>query len=45
MSGYTNAPSLRTEIDDTGFAFLEKPFTSSVLLQAVADLLDAPVPV
>jgi PAS domain S-box-containing protein len=46
MSGYTNAPTLRTEIDDTGFAFIEKPFTAAALLQAVADLLlDAPVPV
>jgi DNA-binding NtrC family response regulator len=42
MSGYTNAPTLRTEIDDTGFAFLEKPFTASALLQAVGDLLDVP---
>jgi CheY-like chemotaxis protein len=42
MSGYTNAPTLRTEIDDTGFAFIEKPFTASALLQAVGDLLDVP---
>jgi two-component system cell cycle sensor histidine kinase/response regulator CckA len=40
MSGYANAPMLRTEIEDTGFAFLEKPFTASALLQAVAELLE-----
>ncbi len=28
MSGYANAPMLRTEIEDTGFAFIEKPFTA-----------------
>jgi FixJ family two-component response regulator len=33
---------LRTEIEDTGFAFLEKPFTASALLQAVAELLEVP---
>jgi FixJ family two-component response regulator len=42
MSGYANAPMLRTEIEDTGFAFLEKPFTASALLQAVAELLEVP---
>jgi len=45
MSGYAHAPTLRTEIDDTGFAFIEKPFTASALLQAVGELLDAPAAV
>jgi CheY-like chemotaxis protein len=45
MSGYANAPMLRTEIEDTGFAFLEKPFTASALLQAVAELLAEPAAV
>jgi two-component system cell cycle sensor histidine kinase/response regulator CckA len=42
MSGYANAPMLRTEIEDTGFAFIEKPFTANALLQAVAELLTEP---
>ncbi len=42
MSGYANAPMLRTEIEDTGFAFIEKPFTGAALLHAVAELLEAP---
>jgi two-component system, cell cycle sensor histidine kinase and response regulator CckA len=45
MSGYANAPMLRTEIEDTGFAFIEKPFTASALLQAVAELLAEPATV
>jgi PAS domain S-box-containing protein len=45
MSGYANAPMLRTEIEDTGFAFIEKPFTASALLQAVAELLAEPAAV
>jgi PAS domain S-box-containing protein len=45
MSGYANAPMLRTEIEDTGFAFIEKPFTASALLQAVAELLAEPASV
>jgi PAS domain S-box-containing protein len=45
MSGYANAPMLRTEIEDTGFAFIEKPFTASALLQAVAELLTEPATV
>jgi len=42
MTGYANAPMLRTEIEDTGFAFIEKPFTAMALLHAVAELLEAP---
>ncbi len=45
MSGYANAPMLRTEIEDTGFAFIEKPFTASALLLAVAELLAEPATV
>jgi FixJ family two-component response regulator len=45
MSGYANAPMLRTEIEDTGFAFIEKPFTASALLMAVAELLAEPATV
>lgn len=42
MSGYTEHPVLTDAGAETGIAFLQKPFTRSVLLRKVRDVLDAP---
>jgi PAS domain S-box-containing protein len=43
MSGYTDQSITSNGFLEAGLAFLEKPFTSTVLLQKVRNLLDAPL--
>jgi PAS domain S-box-containing protein len=44
MSGYTDDDIIRRGLLDPGLAFLQKPFTSNALAQAVRDLLDCRQP-
>jgi signal transduction histidine kinase len=41
ISGYTDRPEWRLEASRTGRAYLQKPFTPSVLLRRARELLDA----
>jgi CheY-like chemotaxis protein len=41
MSGYSNDVAMRSGLVKTGAAFLEKPFTPSVLRRKVREVLDA----
>jgi two-component system, cell cycle sensor histidine kinase and response regulator CckA len=44
MSGYTDEALGRQGVLEPGTRFIQKPFTSDVLLQAVRETLDAPAP-
>jgi two-component system, cell cycle sensor histidine kinase and response regulator CckA len=42
MSGYTDHPMVRRGVVNAGVAFLQKPFTPTVLLSRVREVLEAP---
>lgn len=41
ITGYTDRPEWKLEARQVGQAYLQKPFTPSVLIRKVRDLLDA----
>jgi two-component system, cell cycle sensor histidine kinase and response regulator CckA len=42
MSGYTDHPMVRRGVVNAGVAFLQKPFTPTVLVSRVREVLEAP---
>jgi len=42
MSGYTDHPMVRRGVVNAGVAFLQKPFTLTVLVSRVREVLEAP---
>jgi len=42
MSGYTDHPMVRRGVVNAGVAFLQKPFTPTVLVTRVREVLEAP---
>jgi DNA-binding NtrC family response regulator len=42
MSGYTDHPMVRRDVVNAGVAFLQKPFTPTVLVSRVREVLEAP---
>jgi two-component system cell cycle sensor histidine kinase/response regulator CckA len=42
MSGYTDHPMVRRGVVDAGVAFLQKPFTPTLLVSRIRELLETP---
>ena len=42
MSGYTDQPMVRRGVVDAGVAFLQKPFTPTLLVSRIRELLETP---